>query len=126
MVISVMAPPRFSSPLWRTRVVPGRWTHHTRPGGPGLLSEPHTRAAVSRASMRCPVGAWIPRGPTLPAGDTVSARAAYARADRLDTGRLAHPRALRMSSCPRPFLGYRVGGHAPAARGTGRVSPAAR
>ncbi len=97
----------------------GRWTHHTRPGGPSLLSEPHTRAAVSRVSTRCPVGAWSLRGPTLPTDDTVSARAAYTRADRLDTGRLAHPRALRLSSGPRPFLGYRVGGHAPAARGSG-------
>src|SRR5262249_21884629 len=60
--------------------------------------------------MRCPGQGQAQTGPTRLAGDTTSAPAAYVRADRPDTGRLAHPRAPRMPSGPRPLLGYRVGG----------------
>src|SRR3989442_11815484 len=63
--------------------------------------------------MRCPDQARAQTGPTLPAVDTMFGPAAYARADRPDTGRLAHPRAPRMPSGLRPFLGDRVGGQTP-------------
>src|SRR5712691_6246251 len=117
MVISVMAPPRFFVAFVEDKGRAGGGGRTTPVQAVQACCPSHTtRAAVSRVSTRCPVGSWSLRGPTLPTDDTVSARAAYTRADRLDTGRLAHPRALRLSSGPRPFLGYRVGGHAPAAR----------
>src|SRR5437867_11935481 len=73
--------------------MPGRWrrTHHTRPGRPGLYARTHARSASPHSSMRYPVEARTQTGPTLPAVDTAFGLIAYARADRADTGCLAHP-----------------------------------
>jgi len=62
LVISVMAPPRFASPLCRTRTVPGAVDapHPSRRSRPAVKD--WSRAASPPSSMRCPVQTW-PRHP---------------------------------------------------------------
>src|SRR5262252_7656932 len=122
MAIQGMDEPLFSWPLFGTG--PGRWqwTHHTRPGGTGLYAQRHTRSASPHSSMRCPAEAWTQTDPTPLAVDTAVGPIAYARADRPDTGYLAHPRAPHgPQALPGPGDAWR----APGGCGIAPASPAA-
>src|SRR5919109_1994841 len=98
------------------------WAHHAAPGGTGLLTGTRSGAAAPASSMRCPGQAWAPRGPTPPAVDTAFGPTASARADRPDTGRLAHSMAPQAPRGPWALLGSGDVWRAPAAHGTVPVS----
>src|SRR5437867_12040447 len=95
-----------------------RRTEHTDQVRSRLYIRTNDRTASTHSSMRYPVESRTQTGPTLPAVDTAFGLIAYARADRADTGCLAHPRAPRAPHGPQSLPGPGDAWRAPAERGT--------
>ena len=101
------------------------WPPHTPPGCMALLSGIGVGSASSPSSMRRPVQAWVPRGPTPRAVDTTCGPAACARAGRPDTRLRAPPLRPQGSGGLRPLPAPGGGWRVPRERGPARVAPGA-